>query len=63
MELNPLTRRMEGIHDLAKVMTRRVKQMSPEKIKTKDHEKILMNLPEELLSVDLKEKGKNTPFN
>ena len=58
-ELHKLHLRVTHIHELATMISRKVEQISPDiaKLKEKDPEKILRKLPEEALSVVLKEKG------
>ena len=56
VELHRLNNRVEHIHKLANVISRRIEQIS-DKAKTKDPDKFLKKLPEEQLSIDLKEKG------
>ena len=59
-ELHELYSRARLVHDLASLLTRKIEQISPDiaKWKEKDAEKILRKLPEEALSLALKEKGR-----
>ena len=58
-ELDRLHLRVDQIHQLASLISLKVEQISPDiaKLKEKDAEKILKKLPEEAISLALKEKG------